>query len=265
MHPLSWRISAPRKTWSASCGSVRIGFSPASRRLSHLFVDVDGLSCMGRRFKLRDGRTWPKPDETATITFKGYKGKEYRVEIQAWHNMLMRGKREPILIPMQKYPFTLLRIRLYNEKGKLVHKKPLWLIVIGEQRQEVSLTEGCEAYQQRYDVEHFFRYAKQKLLLDRFQTPIVQNEEKWWKIVHLAYIQLWMGRQYCIKTIHPWEHLPKIKDKPPSPAMVQRSFGEIIWQFGTPATEPKRRGNSPGRRPGIILPLRKLQPIIHKD
>jgi hypothetical protein len=218
----------------------------------------------GKTFKLKDGRTWPKPDKTATTTYKGYRGKEYQVEIQAWQNLLMRGKRKPTLIPMQNYPFTLLRICLYNDKGKPVHKKPLWLIMLGELRQEISLSEGWEAYQQRYDIEHFFRFSKQKLLLDRFQTSLVQHEEKWWQIVNLAYLQLWMARKYCVKTIRPWEKHLRAKDKPGSPSMVQRSFGGIIWQFGTPAPKPKRRGNSPGRPPGTILPPRARQPIIHK-
>jgi hypothetical protein len=219
----------------------------------------------GKPFKLGDGRTWSKPDDIATTTFTGYKGKTYRVEIQTWHNLLMRGKREPVLIPMEKYPFTLLRIRLYNEKGKLVHKKPLWLIVIGEQRQELDLTESYEAYRQRYDMEHFFRFGKQNLLLDRFQTPVVQHEEKWWEIVHLAYLQLWLARQHACNRLRPWErYLPKMEDKTPSPAMVQRSFGGIIWQFGTPASGPKPRGNSPGRQKGTVLTPRPRQSVIYK-
>jgi len=219
----------------------------------------------GKAFKLRDGRTWPKPDETAATTFTGYKGQTYRVEIQAWHDLLMRGERKPALIPMQNHPFTLLRIHLYNEKGKPVHKKPLWLIVVGERRQELGLTETYEAYQQRYDMEHFFRYAKQNLLLDRFQTPVTRHEENWWEIVHLAYLQLWLARHSAGHRLRPWErYLPRVRGKPLSPSMVQRSFGGIIWQFGTPASAPKPRGNSPGRQKGTVLTPRPRQAVIYK-
>jgi hypothetical protein len=219
----------------------------------------------GKAFKLKDGRTWPKPDVGLSLLKTNRRGQEERVEIQAWHNLLMRGEREPVLIPMQNYPFTLLRICLYNEKGKLVHKKPLWLIVAGEPRQEIGLNETYEAYQQRYDMEHFFRFGKQNLLLDRFQTPVVKHEEKWWEIVHLAYLQLWLARQFAINQLHPWErYLSKVKDKPPSPSMVQRSFGGIIWQFGTPASVPKPRGNSPGRQKGTVLIPRPRQAVIYK-
>ena len=219
----------------------------------------------GKAFKLKDGRTWPKPDVRLSLLKTNRKGQEERVEIETWHNLLMRGEREPVVIPMQNHPFTLLRIRLYNEKGKLVHKKPLWLIVIGEQRHELGLTETYVAYQQRYDMEHFFRYAKQNLLLERFQTPVTRHEESWWEIVHLAYSQLWLARHHACHRLRPWErYLPKVKDKPPSPSMVQRSFGGIIWQFGTPASAPKPRGNSPGRQKGTVLTPRPRQPVIYK-
>jgi len=219
----------------------------------------------GKAFKLRVWRTWPKPDVGLSLLKTNRKGQEERVEIQAWQNLLMRGEREPRLIPMQNYPFTLLRICLYNQKGQPIHKKPLWLIIVGEPRQELGLSETYEAYHQRYDMEHFFRFSKQKLLLDRFQTPVVQHEEKWWEIVHLAYLQLWLARHYASNRLRPWEqYLAKVKGKPPSPSMVQRSFGGIIWQFGTLASAPKRRGNSPGRQKGTVLTPRPRQPVIYK-
>ena len=55
----------------------------------------------------------------------------YRVEIQAWHNLLMPGKNKPERLPMHKYPFTLVRIVRYDEEGKQAFKHPLWLIVDG--------------------------------------------------------------------------------------------------------------------------------------
>ena len=75
----------------------------------------------------------------------------------------------------------------------------MWLIVIGEERQKLSLLEIYEAYQQRYDVEHFFRFGKQKMLLSQYQTPETSHEEKWWKLVHLAYLQLWVAKEYAVK------------------------------------------------------------------
>ena len=77
----------------------------------------------------------------------------------------MRGGRKPALVPMQQYPFTLVRICLYNEKGGPAYQNPMWLVVIGEERCNLSLVEIYDAYNQRYDLEHFFRFGKQRLLL----------------------------------------------------------------------------------------------------
>ena len=90
----------------------------------------------------------------------------------------MRSTREE---PMYRYPFTLVRIRLLNEKDEPVFARPLWLLVFGERRKELALIKDWEAYRQRYDVEHFFRFGKQRLLMSAYQTPEVVHEENWCK------------------------------------------------------------------------------------
>ena len=72
----------------------------------------------GERFSLPDPTTWTEPDETLTPWETSRRGKLYRVEIQAWHNLLMTGKNKPKRLPMHEYPFTLVRIVRYDEEGK---------------------------------------------------------------------------------------------------------------------------------------------------
>lgn len=140
----------------------------------------------GDEFRLPDRATWQAADETVTLAEVSRRGKHYRIEVQAWHNLLMRGKREPKPLPMHQYPFTLVRIVRYDDQGRQVGKHPLWLIVIGQRRHELSLVDIYRAYCQRYDLEHFFRFGKQKLLLADFQTPETDREEQWWHLVHIA-------------------------------------------------------------------------------
>ena len=217
----------------------------------------------GARFSLRDPDNWGIPDESVTTTLTGRRGKVYRIEIQAWYNMLMRGKYAKVRLPMQNYPFTLVRVSQYNEEGELVFANPMWLIVIGEERCKLSLLEIYETYKQRYDVEHFFRFGKQKMLLSHYQTPDTNHEEKWWSLVHLSYLQLWVAKEYAMNLPRPWErNLPSVREGNPSPAMVQRNFGGIIQQFGTISKIPKPRGYSPGRQKGKTPPHRERKPII---
>lgn len=186
----------------------------------------------------------------------------YRVEIQAWNNMLMRGGKN---LPMQQHPFILVKIRLYNQMGQALFQKPLWLIVMGDRRMELALLDIYQAYLQRYDLEHFFRFGKQKLLLDKFQTPDDKHEERWWRLVALAYLQLWVAKEAVLYLPRPWEqYLPSIVKKQITPAMVLRDMSRIIRQIGTPALAPKRRGNSQGRCKGMKLTPRKRQPVLKK-
>ena len=82
----------------------------------------------GDRFSLKDTTTWHEPDESFTLVEKSCRGKVYQVEIQAWHNMLMRGKYKLKRLPMQKYPFTLVKGVRYDQDGKQVGKHPFWFI-----------------------------------------------------------------------------------------------------------------------------------------
>ena len=60
----------------------------------------------GERFSLSDPETWGKPNATLTLQETSRQGKVYRVELQAWQNLLMTGKHKPVRLPMHKYPFT---------------------------------------------------------------------------------------------------------------------------------------------------------------
>jgi hypothetical protein len=219
----------------------------------------------GDAFDLKQPASWPTPDETATLTQLSRGGKRLQVSMQAWHNLLMPGKQKPTPLPMHRHPFTLVRIVRYDEQGVQVGQHPLWLIVIGQQRHALTLLEIYHAYARRYDLEHFFRFGKQKLLLVDFQTPETAREEAWWQLVHIAYAQLWMAREMASLLPRPWErNLPTMQTRRISPTAVQRDFARIIRQLGTPAKPPKRRGNSPGRSKGFKLPPRPRHKVVVK-
>ena len=221
----------------------------------------------GARFDLKDPDTWKEPDEVVQTTYTNHLGRIYQVHLECWHNLLMSGTRE---YPMHQHPFTLIRARVFNEAGKQIFQRPLWLLVMGQHRNQLSLTEGWEAYRRRYDVEHFFRFGKQRLLMAAYQTPEVQHEENWWQIAQLAYVQLWLARCLAEAMPRPWErYLPQFQTQSESqissPSMVQRDFGRIIQEIGTPAQSPKPRGKSPGRTKGDRQQPRKRRKVIKKS
>ncbi|RLC81332.1 MAG: hypothetical protein DRJ03_03825 [Chloroflexi bacterium] len=75
-----------------------------------------------------------------------------------------------------------------------------------------------------------------------------------------------MGARDLVQLLsRPWErHLPEMKRKTPGPSFVQRDFGRITRQIGTPAQPPKPRGKSPCRAKGEQQSPRKRCPVIKK-
>ena len=157
----------------------------------------------------------------------------------------------------------------------------MWLIMIGQCRNELTITEAYQSYRQRYDVEHLLRFeregrrgflamsnhavGKQRLLLNASTTPEVEHEENWVSLSCLAYVQLWAARKLALSLPRSWErYLPPKTEGFLSPSMVQRDMNRIITEIGTPANLPKRRGYSGGRTTGIIQTPRTRHQVIKK-
>lgn len=214
------------------------------------------------RFSLKDETTWSQADEVACTHILTRGGKFLRVKIQAWHNLTMRGTRK---CRMHLLPFTLIRVTITDDDGKLICQRPLWLCVIGNRRDEISLVEVFKSYQQRYDIEHFFRFGKQRLRWNKYQTPDVQHEENWCQIVTLAYVQLWLAHPLTTLMPRPWErYLDKYKTSLASPTDVLRDFHRIISTIEPSREMPKPRGKSPGREKGEQPKRREKQKVIKK-
>jgi hypothetical protein len=62
----------------------------------------------------------------------------------------------------------------------------MWLMVMGARRDEISSVQGYQSYRQRFDLEHTFRFQKQNLLLNGFETPVLNHEEQLIDLVNLA-------------------------------------------------------------------------------
>ena len=219
----------------------------------------------GKAFKLKNAN-YHKADEIIETTYTSRRGRTFNVRIKAFANLLMRGKRA---CPMHNCPLTLLRIEAFKPDGKPLYRRPLWLIVTGDRRDEISIIDIWLAYSQRYDIEHYFRFGKQRLLMSSFQTPDVDHAENWWHLTLLAYCQLFLAAPLAHHLPSPWEAKKPISSSSPasllSPSAVQRDFTRIIQQIGTPANPPKTRGISPGRRKGVKLLPRKTLKIIFKS
>jgi hypothetical protein len=218
----------------------------------------------GDEFNFKDATTWGEPSEIVSTIFTTRKGKKFTAHIEGWNDILMRQKKG---IPLNEYPLRIIRITITDEDGNSVYKRPMWLMVSGKRRQELSLIQIWLSYKRRYDIEHFFKFGKMQLLMDKFQTPETAHEESWWQIASLAYAQLYMARELAKNLPNPWEkYLPEMKNNATvkSARQVQKSFTRLTQEIGTPASAPKLRGKPLGRQKGAKQPRRNCHPIILK-
>ena len=222
------------------------------------------------KMKLNDPATHTQPDQVVEIETSTSKNRLITVVIKVWNNRLLRGNHE---FKGYENPFNLYQVCVFDKiTKKKLFKRPMWLAVDGERRHEIEAKSVYDSYRQRYDIEHFFRFGKQKLLMASFQTPDVIHEEKWWQIVQLAYTQLYLSREICQLIPNPWErYLPKFKQAVEedmtaivSPSLAQRYFPKILEQIGTPAKDVRKVKSGTGREEGDKQEKRAMSPIIFK-
>lgn len=223
----------------------------------------------GDKMMLSMPKTHPEADESVHTLHVARSGRIYHVKIDAWYNLLLRGSRH---YRASHDPMTVIRIQMLNEQGELVFTRPLWLSILGQRRDEIQLVDVYQTYHHRYDIEHFFRFGKNKLLLDSYQTSDVIHEENWWRLCMLAYNQLFLGKSLVTKLIKPWEkYLPEHNEENPSrlsvatPSQTQRGFAALLQTIGTPAVPCIRRGESAGRKKNQAGLTRADEPVIFKS
>lgn len=204
-----------------------------------------------------------QPDLEEITTMTSRKGRVYQVLLQRWNDVIMQGSKYE---PTHEHPFDLLRVTVTDDKGKAVYRRPLWVMIAGSKRREVRSKDAQIAYGRRYDIEHFFRFGKQRLGMVASQTCETRHEENWQWIGLLAYNMLYYARSLAKSTRYPWEKKKiQVLSSIERPSQVQRDYNRIIQEIGTPAPFPKPRGKSPGRQLGHKIGVRPECPVIRKS
>lgn len=216
----------------------------------------------GQKFKLNQAKLWKEaPDETFTLEETTARGRLRQHRIKVWHNRLLRNK-EGVCI--HDKPFTLVQSIVYNEQGKRLYRRPMWLAVHGKRRDEIPTADLLPDYLRRGKQEQFHKFAKEHLLADQFQGIDPQREQAWWWMTGLAYVQLFLALPLVKPIRLPWEKERPL-EAPLPPSWVQRGFGGIMALLDNPVKEPKRRGNSSGRPKGKKSSPKRRAALVKKN
>ena len=258
------RLASNRKAWKKLSREEQ-----EQRRENN--ADKRGADAVyGQAYKLDGAGDWGLPcDREERFGAKLANGKRCEVEVDAWEGMMVRTKRGK---NMKDKPFSLVRVRLLDaQTGQPLFKRDMWLGVWGERRKELSGEETYWAYRNRFDIEHYFRFGKQRLLLDKFQTPDEEHLQNWLEVASLAYWLLWSAREEAGHSCPKWQkHGKGIKKRLekgllPSPSQVQRQMAGIILGFEQGPFLPKLQIKGKGRQAGQTFPKRGKHAVLKKQ
>jgi len=200
----------------------------------------------GAKFKLKDPATWGPPDESVEVEDP----RLGTVRLSLWRDLHFRQS--------PQHPMIVVRVERLEARDTRRDPKVLWLAWVGQE--PPPLSEWWGLYLRRFALEHWYRFAKQRLhwTRPRFGTP--EQGERWSDLMPLITWELWLAREVVADNPLPWQ-------KPQTnltPGRVCQGMGGILALIGTPAQAPKPRGKSPGWPRGRPRKRRKRYPVLKK-
>lgn len=201
----------------------------------------------GAKLKFNDPDNWPPPTHTLHLADTHYG----QVKLMHWSGFHFKQT------PQQA--MEIVRVEVVEPVGRRRKFQVLWLAYVGEAMPKLDSI--WMLYLRRFALEHWYRFAKQRLFWTQPQLSSTQASERWSTLMPLLSWQLWFAREECMDAPLPWQ---SAQDKL-APGRVATAFASILAAIGTPAQAPKGRGKSPGRALGDKPVPRPQYPTVKKQ
>jgi Transposase DDE domain len=200
----------------------------------------------GEKFQLTNPENWTSPASSLELDTSNYG----RVRVRMWKDLHFSKAAE--------HQVNLILVERLEPKGSGRIMPPLWLVWTGERT--MSLEEIWHQYLRRFGIEHWYRFAKQRLhwTMPSLKTP--EQSERWSDLMPVMTWQLWLARDLVTQYRLPWQSATLDL----SPGRVAQSMFSLLVQIGTPASSPKQRGKSNGRIIGFKCTPRTRYPVAKK-
>lgn len=200
----------------------------------------------GEKFKLGDESTWDTPLESHDLDDPQLG----RVRVRVW--------RDKHFAKAPQQPLWVYYIERLDARGTRRDPKGLWLGWHGAE--PAALRTSWRQYLRRFAVDHWYRFAKQRL---HWTVPLLSTPERgetWSALIGLLTWQLWLARSSVADRPLPWQKAqPRL-----TPGRVAQGMAGVLAVIGTPTRVPKRRGNAPGWPTGRGRQRRERPAVVKK-
>ena len=153
-------------------------------------------------------------------------GKETEIVLSEYKNLLVRGRKQK---SMKRNQVNYVKVEVHDTEGSQVYKNYLWICVSGKNRDMLTAKVVYYYYKSRFNIEHFFKFAKSKTCFDKLQTTKPEIDEDYCMFVMLSYNHLYHLKDNCnVTTQYDW-YSKKLNNS--SPSGIYRLLSEIKHSF----------------------------------
>lgn len=243
-------ISITRDRKNRATYSIFSGIQKKSGRKRHY----------GEKIDLLKENTQLTPNSITEFNNVSKKGRVTKVVLSEHKNLLVKGRK---IHSMKDKPVNYIKVEVYDLEGNKIYKSDLLICVSGKHRNELSPREVYDYYKSRFDIEHFFKFAKSKLRFDKFQTTDPELDEDYCMFSMIAYNHLYHLKDYASLTKeYDWY---KSKGRNSTPSLVYRSISELKNKFKNITKSPKQRGIPDHRNIRKSFTKKPNTPVISKS
>lgn len=214
----------------------------------------------GKKYLLNKPDSLPDPDYVEEFKKTTKKGLILKIRLSLFKGYICRGSKD---YTMSDIPINFIRAEVFKENGEKKYDRDLWIGVAGKARDKVTIIDGFKEYTDRFDLEHFFKFSKSKLLMDKMQSSDPKKDEDFMLMTGVAYHVLCKSADLLDEiNIRPWENKKTIKAKSPSNIFRAASISDVFDQVYI--GEIKKRGMPDERNIRKSFTSKQNQPIMRK-
>jgi len=208
-------------------------------------------------------------EATESICAEGQtrKGRALHIHLSRYADMRLRSKNGH---DMKDKPLDVLHIRVLDAKTQQpLYKRDMFVFISGKRKDEVATHEGYEDYRHRYDIEPYIRFAKQRLLFDKLQSPDVQHIDNWLLLQQWAAWLLYVAAGEADFKPRKWRrYLNQNKNVGQqsrlSLAQTHKSTQTLFLTFDPEPFKPLKSKKGKPRQKGQTQTPRKRHPVVKK-